>query len=106
MPGSHTLLVDTLEARGLADVDFPGPSTSASANQCDSADPAPRSSADAAGAAHALRLSAPPDDVERLLQRYGIHLPQYLDLQRQRAARLARRRWPILQDRRGTGWPA
>lgn len=96
MPRSHTLLVDNLLARGSADVDLQGPGTSASTNKYDSAHPAPQL---AAPAARALRLSAPPRDVERLALRYGSSLPHYLDPQRDRAATQARLRWPILNDR-------
>jgi hypothetical protein len=97
MPGSHTLLLAPLAGNSSAAVDFPGPGTSASTDQCDCVAAPTRPPAHAEAVPAEPRLTAPPGDVERLLQRYGTSLPQYLDVQRQRAVARSRQRWPVLQ---------
>jgi len=88
MARSHLLLVDTLPERGIADADLPGPGTSASANQCESANSAPNSVAarGSAGAiAGALVTGLRPGIVDRLLGRDAGSRAAQLPMARRRA---------------------
>jgi len=72
MARSHLLLVVTLPERGIADAYLPGPGTSASANQCESANSAPNSLAGRRRGAAIVGARAPglqPGSVDVLLGR-------------------------------------
>lgn len=92
MPGPHTLSVKPGAQANPADVHLDGATSEVSANNSDLA-PTP---ADAS-------LTPPPRDVDRMLQRYGAQLPQYLDAHRQRVVAGSKQRWPLLRSRRAPG---
>ena len=92
MPGPRTLSVAPSTQRCSTDGLLEGSTVEVSANI-----------KEAAHTPGSGGLTAPPRDVDRMLQRYGASLPQYLDVQQQRVVASSMQRWPLLQSSRAQG---